>query len=67
MRIYWEYQKHIIKKRIRLLNLLINCISARSAPKTLSIKDECPFLPLRFLIIFCEILLLIAGLTYSHV
>ena len=28
----------------RLLNLLINCISARSAPQILSIKGECAFL-----------------------
>ena len=26
-----------------LLNLLISCISARSAPQLLSIKDECTF------------------------
>ena len=31
------------KKRIPLLNLLINCISARSEPQILSIKDECTF------------------------
>ena len=34
-----------------LLNLLINCISARSAPQILSIKGECTFLLLNFLII----------------
>ena len=34
-----------------LLNLLINCISARSAPQILSIKVECTFLFLNFLII----------------
>ena len=34
-----------------LLNLLINCISARSAPQTLSIKNECTFLFSNFLII----------------
>ena len=39
------------KKRNPLLNLLINCISARSAPQILSIKDECNFLFLNFLII----------------
>ena len=33
-----------------LLNLLINCISARSEPKILSIKDECTFLFLSYLI-----------------
>ena len=32
------------KKRIPLLHLLINCISARSATQILSIKDECAFL-----------------------
>ena len=36
------------KKRIDLLNLLINCISARSAPQILSIKDDCTFLLLNF-------------------
>ena len=40
------------KKRIALLNLLINCTSARSAPQILSIKGERTFLFLRFLIIF---------------
>ena len=37
------------KKQIPLSNLLINCISARSAPQILSIKDECtfPFLSLK--------------------
>ena len=39
------------KKRIPLLNLLINCISARSVPQILSIKIECTFLSLNFLII----------------
>ena len=39
------------KKRIPLLNLLIYCISARSAPQILFIKDECTFLFLNFLII----------------
>ena len=34
-----------------LLSLLINCISARSAPQMLSIKAECTFLLLSFLII----------------
>ena len=34
-----------------LLNLLINCISARSAPQILCIKGECTFLFLNFLII----------------
>ena len=32
-------------------DLLINCISAGSAPQILSIKDECTFLFLNFLII----------------
>ena len=39
------------KKRIPLLNLLINCVSGRSAPQRLSIEDECTFLFLKFLII----------------
>ena len=34
-----------------LLNLLINCKSARSAPQILSIKDERTFLLLNFLTI----------------
>ena len=33
-----------------LLNLLVNCISARSVPQILSIKDECAFSFLNFLI-----------------
>ena len=33
-----------------LLNLLINRISARSAPQILSVKGECTFLFLNFLI-----------------
>ena len=32
------------KKRISLLNMLINCISVRSAPQILSIIDEYTFL-----------------------
>ena len=39
------------KKRIPLLNLLINCISARSAPQILSIKGDHTFLYLNFLIL----------------
>ena len=38
-------------KKIPLLNLVINYISARSAPQLLSIKDECTFLVLDFLIV----------------
>ena len=34
-----------------LLNILLNCISARSASQILSIKDKCTFLFLKFLII----------------
>ena len=34
-----------------LLNLLTSCISAKSAPQILSIKDECTFLFLSILII----------------
>ena len=33
-----------------LLNLLINCISAKSTPQILSIKGDCTFLLLNFLI-----------------
>ena len=41
--------------RAPLLNLLINCISTRLAPHTLSIKDEYTFIFLNFLIIgFCN-------------
>ena len=39
------------KKRVPLLSLLINCISAKSAPQIFSIKDECPFRFSNFLII----------------
>ena len=39
------------KKRIALLNLLFNYISARSAPQTLSIKGEFTFRFLNFLMI----------------
>ena len=39
------------KKRIPLLNVLNNCISAKLAPKILSIKDECTFCFLNFVII----------------
>ena len=38
------------KKRISLLNLLINCISSRSAPQILSIKGDYLFLLLNLLI-----------------
>ena len=31
------------KTRILLLNLLLNCILARSTPQILSVKDECTF------------------------
>ena len=41
MLIYRKYTHN--KERIPLLNLLINCISARSAPQLLSIKDEYTF------------------------
>ena len=40
-----------IKKIIPLLNLLINCIWARSATQTFSIKDKRTFRFLKFLII----------------
>ena len=39
------------KKQIPLSNLLVNCISARSTPQILSIKDHCIFCLLNFLII----------------
>ena len=51
MYICYKCQLNIIKKRVPLLNLLINCISARWAPGILSIKYECKFLFLTFLII----------------
>ena len=34
-----------------LLNLLINCISAKSASQMVSIKDDCTFLSSNFLVI----------------
>ena len=39
------------KKQIPLLNLLVNCVSARSAPQTLSMIGDCAFLLLNFQII----------------
>ena len=58
------------KNRNPLLNLLISCISSRSAPQILSIKDDCTFLFSNVLIIglcnssanssFCIIYFLIA-------
>ena len=39
------------KNRILLLNLLINCISAKSAPQIIFIKDDHTFSFLNFLII----------------
>ena len=39
------------KKLNPLLNLLINCISAKSAYQILSIKGECTFILLNYLII----------------
>ena len=39
------------KKRTPLLNFLINCISARSAPQILFIKGDCTFLLSNFRII----------------
>ena len=50
MYICYKCQLHKKKKRIPLYNLLINCISARSAPQVLSIKVEFTFLFLNFLI-----------------
>ena len=53
MHICYKYQKHIIKISILnpLLDLVINYICARSAPQILSIKSECIYLFLNFLII----------------
>ena len=42
-----------------LLNLVINCISARFAPQVLSIKGECTFLLTNFLYLICVIDLLV--------
>ena len=42
--------KNTQQKQIPLLNLLSNCISAKSAPQILSIKDDCTFLFSNFLI-----------------
>ena len=39
------------KNQNPLLNLLINCVSARSAPQILSIKGNCTFILLNFPII----------------
>ena len=57
---------------IPLLRLLVNCISARSAPQILTLNDEYAFLFLNFLIIglcnssancsFCLILLILTPL-----
>ena len=54
------------KKRIPLLNLLINYITARSEPQILSILDEFTFLFLIFVVIGFVILQLIFCLKYSH-
>ena len=47
MRIYKKYNKNLNP----LLNLLINCIFAKSSPQILSVKGDCVFLLLDFLII----------------
>ena len=47
------------KKRITLLTLLFNCIYAKSAPQILSIKGDCNFISLNFLIIALLVPLLI--------
>ena len=53
--VFTENMNNIIKKSIPLLNLLINCILARSAPQVQSIRNDCTFLFLSFLIIgFCN-------------
>ena len=41
-------KKHNKKPQIPLLNLLINCKSARPASQILSIKGDCTFLFLNF-------------------
>ena len=48
-----------------LSNLLINCISARSSPETLSRKVECTFLFSNFLNTGLSILQIISFLTVS--
>ena len=49
------------------LFFFINCISTRSAPQMLSLKDEYNLRCSNFLIIICVILLLIVDLTkYNH-
>ena len=50
MCIYRKYQQHIIEKRIPLLNLLFDCLYARSASQILSVKKVSVF-SLNFLII----------------
>ena len=49
-----------------LLYFFINCISTRSAPQTLSLKDEYNLRCSNFLINICVILLLIVGLAKYH-
>ena len=51
MHICYKYQLHIIENLNLLLNLPINCISARSAPQILSMKGDCFFHFLNVLII----------------
>ena len=51
MHICYKCQLHINKNLNPLLNFPISGISARSAPQILSIKAECTFLLLKFLII----------------
>ena len=48
------------KNQIPLLNLLNNCISAKSAPQILSLNAACTFLFSNFLIMGYEVLQLIA-------
>ena len=50
MHIYYKYQLNN-KKRILLLNLLINCICARSTPQIITLNNEFAFRFSNFLII----------------
>ena len=43
MHIYYKHQQHVKKKRIPLLNLHINCISARLTCRIFSLKDDYNF------------------------
>ena len=51
------------KNQNSLLDLLIDCMSAESAPKIMSLKDEYNLNFSNFLILACVILQLIIGLA----